>query len=303
MFANLQVADTATDAYKQELSAFATRGRWADDLHLLGFGEGTMGAVGLAVSNMAVISLAHPEFRALLVEQMTDLVRDGAAALQLDKTIVLQYLDFNAKLPTTPDRSLPAGLLNALSEILEAGRRVDPDFALASEVWWDRTFPFIDVMYTRMVNIDIPSPALLYTFPEVASTVFAENPADFNVMSNGMRYGMVWALAPRHYMASVAERLTQPLASYVSELVRIRTKHRDLLFHGQFMDTDGASIEQHPMLRYSVFGSRDETHGRRACVVLNYGDSEVETRVDFADRPSEVEMSSRSQRTVGPSCL
>ena len=197
VFANLQVADTGTEEFRTHLRPYAIRGRWAEDLNLLGFGEGTVSArMGLSRSNMAILSLSHPELRKLLVDQMTDLVRDGAAALQLDKTVVVQYLDFNETAPASPDRSAPEGLLATLREILQRGREIDPEFALASETWWDRTFQYINVIYSRMVDIDIPDPTLLYTFPEVTSTVFAENPTDFNVMNNGMRYGMV-GLSPR----------------------------------------------------------------------------------------------------------
>ena len=42
--------------------------------------------MGLARSNMTVISPAHPEIRKLHVDQFVDLVRDGAEGFQLDKT-------------------------------------------------------------------------------------------------------------------------------------------------------------------------------------------------------------------------
>ena len=35
-------------------------------------------------------------------------------------------------------------------------------------------------------------------------------------MNNGMRYGMVWALAPRHYNDSLDERLTPSVRSVLS---------------------------------------------------------------------------------------
>lgn len=291
VFANLQFADTATERFRDELHRYVVSGRWADDLVLRGWGEGTISArLGLARSNMAVLSLSHPELRKLLVDQLLDLVRDGAVALQLDKAFAVQFLDFNERAPTSPDRSAPEGLLRTLSEILERGRQIDAEFALASETWWDRAFQFVDVIYTRMVDVDIPDPTLLYTFPEVASTIFAENPADFNVMNNGMRYGMVWALAPRHYHDSVDERLTRPLARYVKELIRIRARHGDILFHGHFQDTLGADVPRHPDLRYSVFrGTRDEG-SRRACVLVNYGNRPLETSVTWTTRRRRVEI-------------
>lgn len=282
VFANLQVADTASEAFQRQLRSFAIRGRWAEDLALLGWGEGTIGArMGLSRSTMAILSLSHPELRKLLVDQMIELVRDGAAALQLDKTVAVRYLDFNEASPVSPDRSAPEGLLMTLAEILQEGRRVDPEFALASETWWDRAFQYVNVLYSRMTDIDIADPTLIYTFPEVTSTIFAENPTDFNVMNNGMRYGMVWALAPRHYNDSLDERLTQPLARYVRELIRIRARHRDVLFHGRFQDTLGAQVSQRPDLRYSVFRTTRAAQPRQACVVVNYGDRSIDTSVTW----------------------
>jgi hypothetical protein len=291
VFANLQFADTGTSEFATTLRDYAVKGRWADDLILHGYGEGTIGArMGLTRSNMAVIGLGHPEIRRLLVDQLLELVRDGAAALQLDKTVSVQYLDFNDRSPVGPDRSLPEGLLATMKEILDSGRSIDPEFALASETWWDRAFQYADVLYTRMVDIDIPSEALLFTFPEVASTTFAENPADFNVLNNGMRYGMVWALAPRHYQESIDERLTRPLARYLQELIRIRTRHRDILFDGRLGRPDRVRVGTHPDLRHSVFEARRPGGPRQACVLVNFGNRPLETSVDWYPAARTVEV-------------
>ena len=50
--------------------------------------------------------------------------------------------------------------------------------------------------------------ALRYTFPEWTSTIFGESPGDFNPMSNGMKYGLVWARAPGHYNDRVGHTAT-----------------------------------------------------------------------------------------------
>ena len=117
---------------------------------------------------------------------------------------------------------MPEGILAMVKEMLEKAHEVNPNFALASETCWDRTFQFVDVSYVRMNDIDMPSPALRYTFPEWTSTICAESPGDFNVMNNGMRYGLVWAMQPRHYNDSMDDPLTRPLSRYVQELIRIQ---------------------------------------------------------------------------------
>ena len=238
IFANIQVADTATPLFKERLHQYAVMGRWAEDLALMGWGEGTnIARMGLTDHKMTLLSPAHPEFRNFVVEQFVQLVKDGADGFQLDKTNATAALDFNSRLRTSPDRSLTEELLATFREILARSREVDPQFALASEIFWDRAFPLVDVSYVRMNDIDMNSPALRYTFPEWTSTICAESPGDFNVMNNGMRYGLVWAVQPRHYNDSMDEPLTRRLSEYVRELIRIRAKHRDLLFLGRFRDT------------------------------------------------------------------
>jgi hypothetical protein len=282
IFTNVQFADTATPLFRERLRQYAVRGRWADDWPVMGWGEGTIGArLGLARSNMTVISPSHPEVRSMLLDQYLQLIRDGAEAFQLDKTVVLGMLDFNPRLPVSPDKSLPEGLLATFRELLERGRKINPDLALASEVFVDRTFPYVDVSYVRMNEIDMPSTALRYTFPEWTSTIFAESPGDINIMNNGMRYGLVWALAPRHYNDSMDEPLTRPLSRYVSELIRIRSKYRDLLFHGRFKDDLGAEVKADPHIRYSVFEPLEPGGRGRACVIVNYANQEQSAEVNW----------------------
>jgi hypothetical protein len=280
IFTNIQVADTATPLFKDKLHRYAVMGRWAPDYVLMGFGEGTNSArMGLTASNMALVSPAHPEFRQLLMEQFVQLARDGAAGLQVDKTCAAHFLDFNPNLPTSPDKSLTQELLSTLEEITQRCREVNPEFALASEFFWDRSFPLLDVSYVRMNDIDMNSPALRYTFPEWTSTICAENPSDFNIINNGMRYGLVWAVQPRHYNDSMDEPLTRPLSRYVQELIRIRSKHKGLLFHGRFRDTEGAEVKAGKDVRYSVFEGMG--NAGKACVVVNYGNEDATAEVTW----------------------
>jgi hypothetical protein len=280
IFANIQFADTATPIFREKLRRYAVRGRWAEDLPLMGWGEGTISAhYGLTNSNMTVVSPAHPEFRKLLMDQFVQLVKDGADGFQLDKTNAMAFLDFNPELPTSPDKSFTQELLSTLDEVMRRSRAVNPEFALASEILWDRSFPWVDVSYVRMGEIDMSSPALRYTFPEWTSTICAESPGDFNVMNNGMRYGLVWAMQPRHYNDSMDEPLTRPLSRYVQELIRIRTKHQDLLFHGRFRDTIGAEVTAGPEVRYSVFEGM--ARPGKACVLVNFGNEEAAAEVGW----------------------
>jgi hypothetical protein len=289
IFSNVQFADTATPIYRGYLQQFAVEGRWAPDLQLHGWGEGTISArSGLTKSNMTLVSPAYPAYRKFLIDQYLELVRDGADGFQFDKTNSLGDLDFNPHLPVSPDKSLPQGLIETFQELIPAAKAINPNFAIASEIWFDRVLPYIDVTYMRMGTVDMDSTAFRYTFPEWTATIFGESPGDFNPMNNGMRYGLVWDLAARHYNDSADELLTQPLAKYVSELIRIRKEFEDLLFFGRFNDTMGATVQGGPDIRYSVFKSMDPNNKDVASVIVNFGDAPESATVTMDGASGEV---------------
>jgi len=279
IFANIQWIDTDIPLYYNKLKKYETKGRWADDLMLAGWGEGTISSrIGISRHNMTKITPSYPEVNKLLMNYFLDLVRSGADGFQFDKTTSID-VDFNPLLTLSPDRAMPQAVFDMLGQVLTKGREINPQMALASELIWDRAFQYVDVSYLRMNDIDM-DPVLKYTFPEWTSTIFAESPFDFNIMNNGMRYGLVWAMAPRHYSASLDENLTQPLSNYVKELIRIRKKYADILFTGRFLDTIGATVHCGVNSRYSVFEAMNDTT-RKAVVVVNFDNKEDEMEVNI----------------------
>lgn len=289
LFTNIQVADTATPIFRDKLKQYAVDGLWAPDWQLFGWGEGTISArSGLTQSNMTLVSPSHPGFRKYLMQRYLQMVRDGADGFQMDKASLIDALDFNPTLATSPDKSLPVGELEIYRELLQKARAIEPKFSIASESWFDRTFPYVDVSYMRLGTIDMPSDALRYTFPEWTATIFGESPGDFNPMNNGMRCGLVWDLAPRHYSVSADAPLERPLARYVQQLIRIRKEYDNLLFLGRFNDTIGATVQGGPDIRYSVFEGWKAADKSRACVVVNFGDEPEQAQVSFDDESGQV---------------
>jgi hypothetical protein len=279
IFANIQWMDTDIPLYYDKLKKYETKGRWADDLMLSGYGEGTISArIGITRHNMTQITPSYPEVNKLLMNYYLDLVRLGADGFQFDKTTSIDF-DFNPLLKLGPDRAMPQAVFDMLGQVLNEGRKIDPQLAIASELIWDRAFQYVDVSYLRMNDIDM-HPVLKYTFPEWTSTIFAESPFDFNIMNNGMRYGFVWAMAPRHYSASMDESVTQPLSKYVVELIRIRKKYSNILFTGRFIDTIGATVKCGVNSRFSVFEPINDT-SKKAVVVVNFDNEEDEMEVNI----------------------
>ena len=279
IFTNVQWVDTDIPLYYEKLKKYEKKGRWTDDLDIAGWGEGTISSrIGITRHNMTQMTPSYPEVNKLLMDYYLDIVKSGADGFQFDKTSTLE-VDFNPLLKLSPDRAMPQAVFDMLGQVLKEGSKINPQLAIASELIWDRAFQYVDVSYLRMNGIDM-HPALKYTFPEWTSTIFAENPFDFNIMNNGMRYGLVWAMAPRHYNASLDEAVTQPLSKYVGELIRIRKKHPDILFTGRFMDTRGATIKCGENSRYSVFEPMNDKT-RKAVVVVNFDNKEDDVEVNI----------------------
>lgn len=280
IFTNIQWADTHIPLYKDELHKYTIKGRWEDDLPLSGWGEGTISSrLGFTRHNLTLISPSLKPVQQLLIKQYKSLIEDGTEGFQLDKALSLS-MDFNQLVHSSPDMSFPDGLLFIINQILSEGRKINPNLSLAAESNWDRMFPYIDVSYMRMNSIDM-NPSLKYTFPEWTGTIFAENPGDYNIMNNGMRYGLVWASAPRHYNKSMDEPISQPLSKYISELIRIRNQFKDVLFHGRFCDTLGADVEGSQYIRYSVFQKMNDS-SKKACVIVNFGNFSERVKVSFS---------------------
>jgi hypothetical protein len=142
----------------------------------------------------------------------------------------------------------------------------------------------------RLGAIDLGSTVLKYTFPEWTATIFGTTPGDYNEMNNGMRYGFVWDVAPRHYDESVDEPLTRPFARYVSELIRIRKQYADLLFFERLNDTMGATVHGGTNVRYSVFKPLQLGKSGEACVVVNFDTTPQTVDVSLDGLSGDVEI-------------
>jgi hypothetical protein len=297
IFTNITTLDTDIPLYYDKLKKYEKKGRWTDDITIYGWGEGTISArLGFTRHYLTQMNPSHPEVNKLLMDYYLNLVRWGADGFQFDKNFSFD-IDFNPLLMSGPDRAMPQGVFDILGQVLQEGRKINPQLAIAAELVFDRTFQYVDVSYLRMNAIDM-HPALKYTFPEWTSTIFAEGPFDFNIMNNGMRYGLVWAMAPRHYNASMDEAITRPLSEYVSELIRIRRKNADILFTGRFMDTFGATVKCGEYSRFSVFEPMNDKT-RKAVVLVNFGNKEDEIEVDIDNaKRGEAELSIPFQKDL-----
>lgn len=284
LYGNVQWADTSTDAFRTRLSRYAVEGRWAPDrTPLYQFGPSTIGGRLMGITrHLAVISPSYPEYRQEIIGQYLDRIRDGAEGIEIDGGMIQGILDFNPNLSTSPDKSLPQGVQLTYEEFLGQARAINPGVALSLQDYFDRDFPYNDVSFMLLqASKDVAMP-LRSTFPEWNFVALAMRPGDFDRLNNGLRYGLVWTIAPRGFTASMDEASTRPLSQYLSELIRIRKKYESLLFEGRYVEDIGVKVDgDKENIRYGVFEPVSSASQQRACVVVNFGDQQENVEVSI----------------------
>jgi hypothetical protein len=122
-------------------------------------------------------------------------------------------------------------------------------------------------------------PVMKYTFPEFLATFAVVQPWDYNNANNAIRYGYQLIMGPVRYSASMADQQSQPISTYVAELLRIRNTLKETIFFGDFLDTLEVEVKGEGELKYNVH--RNPKTGKRACVVVNQGEAPRQAQVTF----------------------
>ncbi len=290
-FVNVQPIDSDTDWYRRELHRYCAMDPWGVS-QPMGWGMGTVGArLGATRRSMVFASPAFPEFRSIITRQMQKLAEIGADGIHIDKlawTTIL--LDFNPDLPLSPDQAPWQGILDSLAEILEACRKVNPQFSISVEGPWDRLLAYTDVAWVwHSTWLPDHVDAFKQTFSQWLPALAISQPYDFNVVNNAVRFGYQLLVGPGHYTASMAQPPMARLADYIREVLRIREELADTIFFGESLGRDEAVVEASDGVYYNVH--RNPGTGARACVIVNLGSEPGYFTVSFAgdeDRPTTI---------------
>ncbi|MFH1008576.1 MAG: DUF6259 domain-containing protein [Candidatus Latescibacterota bacterium] len=279
-FANFQPVDPTTDWYREELHRYRSMDPWGCSTPM-GWGMGTLGArMGFTKHPMVKASPAFSEFRAIIIRQMVQLARIGADGLQIDKLNSVG-MDFNPTLSESPDRASCEGILKGLDELLSACRAVNPEFCVSVESAWDRTLQYSDVAWVWHPTWVIDhAPAYKFTFPEWLPAIAITQPYDYNVVNTAVRFGYQLLIGPAHYTASMQDGPMRPLSTYIREILRMREELKDTIFMGEFLDTLETHVQGHERIRFSTH--RNPRTGKRACVLVNFGETPHRASVSFA---------------------
>ncbi len=283
-FVNFDPVDEATSWYQSEGKQYTALDWRRFDFGPYGWGMGTLSArASITRTGLVNCNPLHKPFRDLLVGFFRKLAEIGADGLHIDKLIVYNA-DFSPNLGVSPDQAMGEGELACLTEVMQACRKVSPDFCISYEGWWDRLLSYGDVTWWGSPE----ESALKVAFPQLTTCVGVTQPGDFNIINSAVLRGQSLLIGPGHYTQGADFPPMRRVIEYAAEVTRIRNALLDdvsraavagkdeLLVSGPFASDAHAT--------WSVF--RNTTTGRRAAVVVNAGSAALRlTDVQFA-RPS-----------------
>ena len=285
VFVNYNFLDQNTDWYKRELHQYCQQDQFGKQ-PVYGWGESTfLARKGVSVRRHVLASVIPPMER-LLEEQFVQLVKDGAAGLQIDKINMGSTLDFNPLNTEKPDVAMCEGMVQAIARLLAKCRAINPEFCLAAEAVQDRLLPYVDVYYRNAEGSDIAP--LRYVFPEWTACQHVADPYDCRGVNGAILTGAVICVEPFAYQGSLGHPLYAQLARYIQEVQRIREELADTIFLGTYYDTLEAEVtlieDDAPAnpLQFRVHGHRETD--RRAIVVANTTEQPADYRWRFAHR-------------------
>ena len=280
VFVNYNVMDSCTDWYKAELKPYTHQDTFGNTPNWMAWGESTLTArLGLSVRRHLLGSVVAP-LEKVLEDKFVQLVKDGAPGFQVDKVVVNTALDFNPLNTLKPDVALCEGLVQSMARVFGKCKAIDPEFCVAAEALQDRLIPYVDVYYRAAGGFDIAP--LRYVFPEWTSCLHVASPYEFNGVNSAVMTGAVICVEPGSYQESLGSAAYKQLGDYIREVQRIRGALADTIFLGEYLDMQGAFVQEvkenagtGPKYTPSTSGAllyrvhRNPKTGQRAIVVAN----------------------------------
>jgi hypothetical protein len=240
VFVNYNVLDSNCEYY-EKVKQFTHQDLFGHTSNCMGYGESTLMARKSISVRRHVVSSIVPEIEEILAGHYTDIVKDGAMALQIDKLCIGSLPDFNPLTGNKPDVALCEHLVRSVGRVLEKCKEIDPAFCIAAEAIQDRLIPYVDVFYRNAEKFDIA--ALRYVFPEWTACQHISAPYDYHGVNGAILTGSVICFEPDNYQSSVAKPLYKKIGLYIQEVERIRKKLFSIIFLGKYHDVLGAAVQ------------------------------------------------------------
>jgi len=209
--------------------------------------------------------VSFPGLRDRLLGYFEKLAKIGADGLHIDKCFPVA-INFNPRVPLSPDQSPWEGTLRLVDAISRACRAVNPEFCISFETNWDRLLQYGNATWWS------PNMATARRiFPELVETVGLYQPYDYVGLNDAVRAGHAVMVAPHHFNRSMDCESWRGLARYLREVKRIRDAQADYVFFGEQLGPREARFQE-PLPQGVEFAAyRNLKNGKRACILTNRG--------------------------------
>jgi hypothetical protein len=199
----------------------------------------------------------------------------GADGLHLDKCYQTP-LNFNPRLPVSPDRAPWEGTTRLAERINRECRAIHPDFRVSWETIYDRLLSYGAATWW-VGNIS----SARKVFPELVETLALAQPYDYHTVNDAVRNGHAVMVAPYQFNRSMDCEPWRGLASYIRDVKEIRDELSDYVFTGEQLDPGEVSFgggEKPEGIEHAVY--RNLKNNKRACIITNRGSTPA--TVNFA---------------------
>jgi len=280
LFSKFIWADTAESWTHNELHGYAVRNPRGEAYVHPGATYETLSSLTQHSSwtwyEMCLNSLQYQE---IALREMAIIRALGASATQYDQCQShFRYYCFDSSHDHRYGESLSRGSIELARRFHEESIRENPEFVLSGENVSDVLGQYYAINYCRIWQRDFV-PIFAYTFPEIRST-------DCNVgfqERNSMHQCILNGHIINYEIGNLKGHLSDApqMVAYGGQLLAMRRKLADYLWHGRFRDRLGVELEIIRGIAEQVAWSRfDHAEDNSCCVVLvNYGRKPVEAKV------------------------
>lgn len=283
LFSNLQWINIESDWFHDQLSQYASRDNFGNIRGGMGWHYRTiLGLTNQRIHRMVPANCARPEFQKIILSQLQHIVDLGADGTQLDKLGVVSEIDYSPDNPLPRDRSGPEGVQATLQQFVEQARSSTPEFAIASEVHWDKVVDVVDASYSRFFSVD-HLPTFGATFPEYRQSCCITGQWDYGLVNNCIRYGHIINIEGDCLHGDVTAM--PELASYVTEVLLLRRSLRHRIWDSRLIDPIAVDINAPSEVQVSLHESLID--GVLTAVMNHFSPEERTVTVRPTDRVSK----------------
>ena len=278
LFNKFTWSDRSSDWFRNELIKYAVMEPYGDYYVHPGYTYQTASQFA-NINGRRLIPMCHscPAWQQIVLREFKKSIALGADGMLYDENQhhgATHYCFNSEHGHRHPGHIFPGDI--TLAKMFHQTRKEErPDYLISGEGSYDLQTPYYGLHYIRISKDHVPAHRYIAPHAEIMIGVFGHD--DRHLINQALMYRYILSYEPRNYKGRLQE--TPLTMDYGKRVDQLRKQYQNLLWHGEFRHTVGATVlaEDGNFDHYSVFV--DPKSGRRAVVVVN---PDAETPVPVA---------------------